>query len=505
MNIFLARLSHETNGFSPGKTSLSNFRSRFGRDIFTLRGDGSCMGAVLDFGASHGWNILPSFDLAAPAGPVVTDDVVDLALSHLRRDLTAALEQGLDGICLLLHGAMTSETHDDVEGLLLAEIWKLAGDRDLPVAAMLDMHANVSHAMAVHANILVAYRKNPHTDAAATALKTAELLHFSIKNNLNLTTKLYQLPILWPPTGTGTADEPMSGLMEIADANQDADLLCISVCPGFAQADTPHTGLSVQIVLRSWEGVEKADAIAEKLFTYARGNVERGYPDEWDLDEAIDQALAGDDFPALIVEPADNIGGGTPGNATWVLEAFLRKGVVDSGLILAAPRVVEQLQSVRPGESAGVSLGGEFPDLTGPAVPLEVRVITHSDGEFDLEDIHSHLAAARGTRIRMGPSVLVESAGLHILLTTLATPPMDLGQWRCMGIHPEHFRLIAVKAAVAHRRAHDPIARRSFTVRTPGPCSSDLLSFPYKHLRRPMLPLDSLPPEPVQVAAHTPP
>ena len=47
-----------------------------------------------------------------------------------------------------------------------------------------------------------------------------------------------------------------------------------------------------------------------------------------------------------------------------------------------------------------------------------------------------------------------------------------------------------MKAAVAHRRAYDPIAARMFWVDTPGPCSSNLKTLPYKHIRRPIYPLD---------------
>ena len=47
----------------------------------------------------------------------------------------------------------------------------------------------------------------------------------------------------------------------------------------------------------------------------------------------------------------------------------------------------------------------------------------------------------------------------------------------------EKLNVIVVKAAVTHRAAHDPITARSFTVDTPGPCSSNLKRLPYQHLR----------------------
>ena len=47
----------------------------------------------------------------------------------------------------------------------------------------------------------------------------------------------------------------------------------------------------------------------------------------------------------------------------------------------------------------------------------------------------------------------------------------------------DKLNVVVVKAAGAHRAAYDPITARSFTVDTPGPCSSNLRRLPYKHLR----------------------
>jgi microcystin degradation protein MlrC len=133
-------------------------------------------------------------------------------------------------------------------------------------------------------------------------------------------------------------------------------------------------------------------------------------------------------------------------------------------------------------------------------VVLEVEFVSQSDGRFELEDPHSHLASMCGTRFDMGLSAVVRQVdarrvgaprqGLTVLLTSRKTPPFDLGQWRSQGIEPEKLFVIGVKAAVAHRRAYDPIAKASYTVDTPGPCSSDLRRLPYRHIRRPVFPLD---------------
>jgi microcystin degradation protein MlrC len=129
-------------------------------------------------------------------------------------------------------------------------------------------------------------------------------------------------------------------------------------------------------------------------------------------------------------------------------------------------------------------------------VRLDVELVSKSDGRFALEDPNSHLAAMQGRSIDMGPCAVVRHDGIIILLTSRKTPPFDLGQLRSQGIEPAGLSFIGVKAAVAHRRAYDPIAAASYTVATPGPCTSDPCALPYRRLRRPIFPLDHLTVEP---------
>jgi microcystin degradation protein MlrC len=46
-----------------------------------------------------------------------------------------------------------------------------------------------------------------------------------------------------------------------------------------------------------------------------------------------------------------------------------------------------------------------------------------------------------------------------------------------------------VKAAVAHRKAYNPIMAGSYTVSTPGPCTSDIATLDYRRLRKPVFPI----------------
>ena len=72
------------------------------------------------------------------------------------------LEAGaLDGIVMLLHGAASADELDDVEGALLDSVRAVVGPT-LPVAVMLDHHANVTARMIRNADIVMGFRTQPH-------------------------------------------------------------------------------------------------------------------------------------------------------------------------------------------------------------------------------------------------------------------------------------------------------------------------------------------------------
>ncbi len=73
-----------------------------------------------------------------------------------------------DAIYLVLHGAMVTESMDDVEGEFLDRLRRMVGEQ-VPIFGVFDLHANFSDRMARLANGLVAYRENPHTDARRAA------------------------------------------------------------------------------------------------------------------------------------------------------------------------------------------------------------------------------------------------------------------------------------------------------------------------------------------------
>jgi microcystin degradation protein MlrC len=487
--ILFAGLFHETHCFTPDVTGLEQFRIERGDEILRRRGDGSQIDGFLEVAEREGWSVIPACAYTATPSGVVADAVVDAFWGELEPVARAAGRDGVDGIFLSLHGAMVSQSLDDVEGEMLARLRALPGLGEVPLFGVFDLHANFSDAMARHANGLVCYRENPHIDARDSAVRAADLLARCLAGGARPKMVNRNLPIVWPPTGTGTADTPMRDLEALARRleAETPDLWALNVVAGFAFGDAEAAGVAVSAVATDSAAAEAALGRLAALAAELRAE---GLRPERTPDEVLAEILPIARGPVVMVEPSDNIGGGAPGNGTGLLRAFLRHNVVDAAVIIADAEAVAATAEAAIGDTLRLAIGGKDNPLDAGPVELEVILESRSDGRFTLEDLNSHLAASQGRHIGMGPCAVVRHAGIRILLTTLKTPPFDLGQLRSQGIVPEALKLIAVKAAVAHRRAYDPIAVASYTVSTPGPCSSDPTALPYRRLRRPIFPLD---------------
>lgn len=493
--ILVAGLFHETHTFLTDPTPRSAFRFLQGDDLLSVAGDASPLGGVLEFAQRHHWQVLPGvWGMAVPGG-MVQDDVWNSYWEELSERIDEHLRSGINGIYLVLHGAMVCESLTDVEGELLRRLRGIPELASVPIYGVLDLHANVSAAMIDFSDCLVAYRENPHADAREAAIRSARMLDERLESGPQLKQQLRQVAIVWPPTGTASATDPMKSLLRRAREIEAIDpaIHCVNIIPGFAFADTPDTGLSISVI--GTAETARLTNVLDELEGMAWELAPLGVPSDLPLDDTLSRWLSSP-RPGLtvIAEPSDNIGGGAPGDGTGLLRGLIRHEIENAAVCLNDPVAVAKLSGHPIGEQVTLALGGRGSDLDDGPLELTYELLGLYDGRFELEDKHSHLASVAGDRFDMGRCAVVRYRGITILLTSERTPPMDLGQWRCVGLAPESFALIGVKAAVAHRRAYDPIATCNLTVATPGPCSSDLTTFPYQQLRRPIYPLDRVTP-----------
>jgi microcystin degradation protein MlrC len=488
--VLIAGLFHETHTFVERRTEVGDFAVRREMAMMKARGDGSPLDGVLEVAEACAWEVVPSIDMRAAPSGMVTDEAVEFFWTYLREAATRALRDGIGAIFLVLHGAMVSESIEDVEGEILGRIRALPGAAAIPVFGVYDLHANFSPVMAERSNCLVAYRENPHTDARQAAVEAARLLERCLSGGGVPRSWYRHASIVWPPTGTGTADEPMKSLEGVARRSEGGEVWAVNVNAGFSFADTRYTGVSFSVSGTCSE--ERAGEILDALCREAWERRGEGCASEEPVETVVERILPVKEGPVILVEPSDNIGGGAPGDGTGLLRVLVKRRVEGAVVVINDPAAAAAAIRAGVGATVHLEIGGRGSRMDPGPLPLDVDVVSTSDGRFDLEDLQSHLASMRGRHIEMGPCAVVHHDGVTILLTSVAIPPFDLGQLRSQGIEPEKAKIIGVKAAVAHRRAYDPIAQAMYWVATPGPCSSRLEDFSFLRLERPVFPLDSI-------------
>ena len=197
--VLLAGLYQGTNAFLGGRTTLEDFAVRRSGEILRTESGESPLCGVLEVARDRSWEVLPTVDLSAMPGPTVADAVVDLFWAEFRAFADEEAARGVDGVFLLLHGAMVSESLPDVEGEILRRIRGIEHLSDAPVCGVLDLHANFTEAMARQCDGLITYRENPYTDAREAAKDAALLLDGLMKTEYRTVTVWDHPPIMWPP------------------------------------------------------------------------------------------------------------------------------------------------------------------------------------------------------------------------------------------------------------------------------------------------------------------
>lgn len=490
--VLFAGLFHETHTFISEPTPWNHFDVLTDAAILAKEGDESPTAGFLTEARDAGWEVIPTIDARALPSGTVDDEAFEIFWREFERRASPAFAAGLDAIYLVLHGAMATQNIPDAEGEFLERLRALPGAENVPLFGVLDLHANVTARMCRLANGLVAYRENPHTDAKRAAQLGALLLRRCLETGVVPRMAWCRIPLMWAPPGTGSANDPLKALNQLSRKTEKTDpaIWSLNVTPGFSFADTADTGLSLSAIYTGpAERVHENLRVIARLAWELREKGTLTYPS---ADAVLKETGPSPQGPVLLVEPADNIGGGAPGDGTGILRAFLSHRVPSALLCINDPAAVALLSKVPPGTTTRVELGGHTWAADEGPVKIDVTLVSRSDGAFTLEDAQSHLASMSGAHYEMGPCAVVTHAGITILITSRKTPPFDLGQYRSQGIEPRHFSLIGVKAAVAHRRAYDPITVASHYVDTPGPCSSNLSAFSYHRLARPVYPLDSI-------------
>ncbi|WP_432993997.1 M81 family metallopeptidase [Dactylosporangium sp. CA-233914] len=461
-------LWHETNTYGPNPADLAAFEAFelvAGDDVRRHHaGDRSVISGFL---AAPGLDPVPVFSAGAwPSGPAPAATLATL-LDRLTAALAAAAP--FDGVLLNLHGAMVAAGTPDVEAVLLRRVRAIVGD--VPIAAVLDLHANPSPSFVGACDIVLAYDTYPHVDMFERGHEAAALLAEAIGGRA-LTTILAKVPLLTCPLSQSTDAEPMRGLIERARARvAAAGLARVSLTPGFAYSDVERAGIGVLVVAdpdRAAEAREVANEIAGDFEVHA-ADFALHRPG---VDAAVREALGADVRPVVLADVADNIGGGSPGDGTALLASLIAADAADAVVVIADAEVARRAASLGAGASIVAAVGGKTDDRHGTPVEMRAEILAVTDGGYTTAG-----SWMTGQSFSMGTTAVLRQRGVRVVVTERATPPFHREHLTSVGIDPATVAVIVAKGAVAWRSAF-PDAALAIEVATPGVCPVDVSTLP---------------------------
>ncbi len=481
MRFIIGGLMHETHTFSSEITSLDRFDISRGAELLQYAGSNHSLGGAIDGCRERTIDILPAFfAIATPAGTIPATTFTTL-LEELVGSIGALLPA--DGIVLALHGAMVAEGAPDAEAAILERVRKVVG-LTMPIAVTLDFHANISQRMVDLATIITTYDTYPHVDIAERAREAVGLLEQVVRQEIAPVMALVKPPLIPVPQVQQTSIEPFCSLMARAhDMEAKNEALTVTVAGGFAYSDVPDAGVSFLVTTDG--NREIAEALATELAAMLWERQEMLIAANPSVAEAVTDAIAAEEWPVVLVDVGDNVGGGTPGDATEILAELLRQRAVDATIVIADPESVQQAILAGVRNEVRLRVGGKVDQLHGDPVELTGTVVAITDGRW----IHAGPENA-GVPADMGPTAVVRSEGVNIVLTSVKSMPGDLNQLRSVGIDPASQRILVVKASVRWRGGYEPIMARGILVDTSGLGSVDLSRFAYRSIRRPIFPID---------------
>jgi microcystin degradation protein MlrC len=431
-------------------------------------------------GKAPGWTLTEGMvAFAMPSGTTTR-----AAYEALRDELLADLRRAMpvDMVLLGLHGAMVADGYDDCEGDLLQHLRALVGPQ-VVVGAELDPHNHLSEAMVRNADLLVAFKEYPHTDILERALELVDLCQAKAEGRISPVASVVDTGGL---VVMHTSREPARSFVDRLIAMEGKDgILSISVSHGFPWGDVPDMGTKVlvysdaQVDPGGARGAALARRLADEL-TALRRELEVPMPG---IDEALDQALAEGGGPVVLADGADNPGGGAPGDATFILQRLLERGIGNACVGPVWDPVAARIAfEAGAGATLNLRIGGKIGPLSG--APLDLRVTVQA---VQPELMMTGLA---GTPSAMGDSAVVRCQGVDILLCSLRNQAVGTDLFTNIGVDLAARKIIVVKSSQHFYASFSKLAKKVIYVAAPGAVTVDLKTLPYKKIQRPKWPID---------------
>lgn len=501
MRVAVAGMYHETNTFALEHNDKLDAHLKVGDDVINKSHPKSFIGGFVEGMQGSGIEVVPAVEVRFHHGGLVHADVFE----HYRDMIVDALKaaQPLDAVYFALHGAMACEDpYRDAEGELLRATKEALGD--VPIVATYDFHAIMSEAETHLLAAAFPNDTNPHIDGYERGLEAAECTIRMLRGEIRPVTRRVAIPIVGPNIGQSTwahipEQEQQLPLYQLNLVREEMEkrpgIINLTILGGYGYADTPDSSMSV---IATTDGdpqlaEEAARELALKVWEkrYDILNVRKIYP----VDEGVRMAMEAEKGPIILVDLGDDPGSYCPADSPVVLESLLRLGARDACLTIRDPNVVKAGMEAGVGATLDMEFGAAIDQRFYKPLRLKGVVKSIDDGNYMIMG-PTHGGWGREVNpedfreANVGPRVVVRFDNKIDVIFSNGRTGKDRDFFKSAGILLEEKKIIVVKSNQAHRASFDPVSAGNIELDTPGVSSVRYAELPFKHMRRPMFPLD---------------
>lgn len=484
--VAIAGIAIESSTFSPAVSGEDAFPLRIGDSIFSYYNF-----FVPDSGVMQRAEWVPTLRTHAMPGGIVDSAVYERMVKQTLDMLKKSLP--IDGLFFDIHGAMSVQGLEDPEGDFITRIREVIGN-DVLISTSMDLHGSVSPRLAQNTDLITCYRLAPHEDAMLS--KKRALTNLLDRLEQGKGKPAYKawiaVPILLPGEKTSTRIEPAKSLYaQIPSLLDGNNVIDAAIWMSYPWADEPRNHAVVMAYGDNKEAVGKA---AEKLaaqFWDVRDKFEFVAPTDY-LPACIDLALKSTDKPFIISDMGDNPTAGGAGDVTWTLTELLKrpefKTEKGKSLIYAAipdAEFVAQAEKIGVGGTIDATAGARVDNRYAPPVRLKGTIKSIVTDENN------------------NTCVVVKVGSISVIVTQKRKAYHYERYFTELGLNPRESDVLVVKIGYLVPELYD-MRKGWIMALTPGGVDQDLLRLPYKHLKRPIFPLDPDMPTPDLKAVFVP-
>ena len=481
MKIAVGMLHQETDSFNAKMTRLADLDVSRGLEVLgRWRGTGMSLGGALEVLEEAGAEIVPLMAVTGTSGGNLAPGEAGAVLDEFPERLSGL---AVDAVYLDLHGALVAEDLPDVTGALVQRLGRVLGP-DIPIAASLDCHANLTRDLVEGLDILVGFKTYPHVDYAQTGRRAAALLLQLMAGRIRPAVRVVRLPMIQPPENHDSATGPIAPQIAALEEKRNAgEILDGTFFPTQPWLDVAEYGSAVAITTDG-DGA-RAEELARQLALEWWDLRQAFVPDLYEPAAAVRQALARPESTVMISESADAINSGAGGDSPTVIRALVEHGQARGLAFICDAAVVDELAACPPGTRREVVFGRNCDRRFAEPFATEVVVERCVDGKFRQEGLYFN-----GLEQDMGGAVVLKAARTHILAGRLPVFCSEPNLYRCAGLEPADYEIVSIKSPGSFRPNFAPITEAVLYLDMPGVASANLASMPWQKVRRPLFPLD---------------